>query len=57
VNLSEAFEILLLQVCAGTKEFQHLEVSESWCKECVKESFLRLRVIRKLRKDKALENC
>jgi hypothetical protein len=35
---------------------QHLEVSESCRKECVQESSLRLRVVRKLRRDKAFEN-
>jgi hypothetical protein len=55
VNLSEAFERLLLQVCAESKRIQHLEVFEGCRKECVQESFLRLRVIRKLRKDKAFE--
>jgi hypothetical protein len=42
-------------VCTGSKEIQHLEVSEGCRKECAQESFLRLRVIRKLRKDKAFE--
>jgi hypothetical protein len=34
---------------------QHLEVSESCRKECTQESSLRLRVVRKLRRDKAFE--
>jgi hypothetical protein len=46
---------LLLQLCAESKEFKHLEVSEGCRKECVQEFCLRLRVIRKLRKDKAFE--
>jgi hypothetical protein len=37
------------------ERIQHLEVFEGCRKECVQESFLRLRVIRKLRKDKAFE--
>jgi hypothetical protein len=48
-------ERLLLQVCVGSKEIQHLEVSESCRKECAQEYFLRLGVIRKLRKDKTFE--
>jgi hypothetical protein len=44
----------MLQVCAGSKESQYLEVSEGFRKECVQESSLRLKVIRKLRKDKVL---
>jgi hypothetical protein len=42
-------------VCARSKEIQHLEVSKSCRKECAQEAFLRIRVIRKLRKDKAFE--
>ena len=34
---------------------QHLEVFEDCRKECAQESFLSLRVIKKLRKDKAFE--
>jgi hypothetical protein len=34
---------------------QHLEVSESCRKECVQKSSLRLRVVRKLRRDKSFE--
>ena len=34
---------------------QHLDVVEGCHKECVQESFLRLKVIRKIRKDKAFE--
>jgi hypothetical protein len=54
VDLSEAFERLLLHVCAGSKEFQHLGVFEGCRKECAQDSSLRLDVEEKIRKDKAL---
>lgn len=54
-NLSRVLRDCCCRCAQSQKGVQHLEVSKGCCKECAQESFLRLRVIRKLRKDKAFE--
>ena len=55
VNLSKVWETVATGVCR-VEGIQHLEVSESGRKECAEESSLRLRVMRKLRRDKSFES-
>jgi hypothetical protein len=41
--------------CVQSRRIQHLEVFESFRKECMQESFLKLRVIRKPRRIRPLK--
>jgi hypothetical protein len=54
VNLSKHLKTTVAGV-RRVEGIQHLEVSESCRKECVQESSLRLRVVRKIRRDKSFE--
>jgi hypothetical protein len=55
VNLSGVLKDCCCRSACRVEGIQHLEVSESFRKECVQESSLRLRVVRKLRRDKSFE--
>jgi hypothetical protein len=45
----------LLQSMRKVEEHSTLQVFGGCCKECLQESYLRLEVVRKLRKDKTFE--
>jgi hypothetical protein len=55
MNLREALKDCYCRCAQSLRRFSTWKCLKDCRKECVQESFLRLRVIRKLRKDKAFE--